>query len=368
MPCTQYFFNAKAVTQSRQSGFTLVEILVSLALTSIIATSVVQFYSSNHITEQLNNGLTHLQQNAQLALLLIEKDILLVNYQGCSDPYKNFINTSENSLQANSAPLTNLLLDGLQGFEITSANNTSWADGTNLTDIEGNVLIGSDVFSIMSASTTATTLSSSMAATNSSIAVGTNPNNLAEGELLLIASCSDATLFRASAVSTGNPVTISHVFGGASDENSSASFNSIYGTDAKIHKFSYNTYYVALNSANIPALHRRDVDGNVDELVEGIENIQVLYGQHDVNGTETDLSDDRIRFVSANDSSLNMQQVDRIQIALLVGSDTQILNEDTSDSFDLLGSQVAPYVSDKQMRRVFTTSIQLRNRKPYLME
>ncbi len=351
-----------------QRGFTLVEIMVSLAITSIITAGVVHVYATSASTDHLNKGLSYLQENARGALILLENDIRMANYQGCSDPYMNFINTTDNTLQANNAPLDDLFEDGLQGFEVTPTTVGTWAAGTEFEDLHNEAKANSDVIHVMFASTVATDVTADMATANSAIQVGENPNNIREGELLLISSCSDATLFRATDVSTAEPITLAHTQGVGDDENTSSAFNEPFGADAQIHRFNSNTFYVADNSAGIPSLYRRDVNGNKTELVEGVENMQILYGQRDTNETETNLSDDLVRFVSADDNSLNMEQVDRIQVSFLVRSNAEILTKKGPTIFEVLGEDVTIATADKQLRRVFTTTIQLHNRKPHSLE
>jgi type IV pilus assembly protein PilW len=95
-------------------------------------------------------------------------------------------------------------------------------------------------------------------------------------------------------------------------------------------------------------------------LVEGVENIQILYGVDDT------IPPDGLpeRYVPAN-SVVNLTTAVSIRLGVLVNSVTtvgtvtdQALDADT---YNVAGTTIDPQ-DDKLKRRVFTTTIQLRNR------
>src|SRR5690606_22083074 len=92
------------------------------------------------------------------------------------------------------------------------------------------------------------------------------------------------------------------------------------------------------------------------ELAEGVENLQLLYGE-DLDG---DASPDDFRNASAVTSWDN---VVALRVALLVASLRGRLAESDPRTFALLDETVGPF-NDGRLRRVVTTTIALRNRVP----
>lgn len=106
-------------------------------------------------------------------------------------------------------------------------------------------------------------------------------------------------------------------------------------------------YYLGTNAAGQPALFRASLGNNgsitIEELVEGIEDLQLLYGE-DING----------------DGVVNVY-VD----AASVTDFTRVINLRLSITARTLEDNIASQTTaagDKRLRRTFTTSINIRNR------
>ncbi|HEB87669.1 MAG TPA: prepilin-type N-terminal cleavage/methylation domain-containing protein [Gammaproteobacteria bacterium] len=102
---------------------------------------------------------------------------------------------------------------------------------------------------------------------------------------------------------------------------------------------------------------------NGAELVEGIQNMQVLYG------VDTDFTRDYIanQYVTASavpdldgDQKPDWFRVVSLRIALLASSVDERASAPSPRTFDLLGTTLGPY-TDKEIRRVYTTTILIRN-------
>ena len=347
----------------RQNGFNLVDILISLVISAFIMAGVVQLYSDSHRNNIASMAFTSLQDSARLGLMLLENDIRLVNFQGCSDPYTNYINVAEGTLLANSPGFTDLYDDSLLGFEV---DDGTWADGeAYLTAIKDDAIIGSDVLTLRFANSSSVPLNIDMANKGSTIEIAQNLISINQGDMLLISSCLDAAVFKASAVTPGvdpgDPVTISHSI----TYNTSADFNATFDTTATIHRLTSHTYYVANNPSGSRSLFRRDREGNNIELVEGVENMQILYGQRISDNTIDLLTDDMIRYVAADDADLDMTEVDRIQIAFLISSPISVFEADAAAGYSLLGTTVPPANTDRLLRKVVKTTVLLQNRRPH---
>ena len=112
------------------------------------------------------------------------------------------------------------------------------------------------------------------------------------------------------------------------------------------------TYKIQNNASGQPSLYRNINGGGFQELIEGIENMQIIYGVD----TNADKAPDY--YVDAA-TVPNWSQVISIRISLLAVS-----------LADNLTSQPVPYTyngttttpTDRKLRRVFTSTIVLRNR------
>ena len=121
-----------------------------------------------------------------------------------------------------------------------------------------------------------------------------------------------------------------------------------------------NTYTIA-NTARlnrqgnlIPALFCTSANGTF-ELVEGIENMQVLYG------VDTDSSRDGVpnRYVAAG-SVTAWERVVTVRIALLASSVDEFSSGTSNRVFRMLGLNIGPF-ADNMIRREYTTTTVLEN-------
>ena len=95
---------------------------------------------------------------------------------------------------------------------------------------------------------------------------------------------------------------------------------------------------------------------NSDDLIEGMENMQILYGE-DSN------SDGWANYYVPANNVINWEKVVSIRISLLVVTLDNFLTTQPMP-FTFNGITTTPAVTDRKIRRVFTTTIALRNRLP----
>jgi type IV pilus assembly protein PilW len=122
-------------------------------------------------------------------------------------------------------------------------------------------------------------------------------------------------------------------------------------------------YYVANAQDSVPptlpentrSLYRRAGDGDAEELVQGVEQMQVEYG--------VDLDGDRI--VDEYREAPNVtdwQRVISVQIALLVRSIQQYGTDTDQRTYQLLTNTTVAAPGDRRIREVFQATVSLRNR------
>lgn len=116
-----------------------------------------------------------------------------------------------------------------------------------------------------------------------------------------------------------------------------------------------NTIEINKGASGRPALFCNGV-----EIVEGIENMQVLYGRSTINAAGQRV----IQYFSRDQLTTPQElgEVINVRVALLVSTPQETrAGKNPDNTYELLGTTVtAP--ADRRMRQVFTTTIRLRNR------
>jgi len=114
-------------------------------------------------------------------------------------------------------------------------------------------------------------------------------------------------------------------------------------------------FYLAAGADGNSALFCETGGGTI-ELVSGVDNMQVLYGE------DTDADGTANRYLPRG-SVGNMDNVVSVRIALLLRTTNEIATAPAAAPYNLLGTAV-PAFADRRLRRVYTTTIALRNRTP----
>src|SRR5262245_33530495 len=77
--------SAAGAAMSKSAGFTLVEVLVSVAISCTIFTAVLAMYAQTRATYRANERIARLQEQGRFALAMIEPDVALAGYYGFSN-------------------------------------------------------------------------------------------------------------------------------------------------------------------------------------------------------------------------------------------------------------------------------------------
>ena len=356
------------MTSRKSQGFTLIEIMVAIAIGALLLSGIIQAFVGFKTTDRVSNSLSRVQEAGRTALDIMAKDLRLAGYKGCADPA-----IIENvNIIASNPPTTNFVQTSLRGFDVTA---TGWASGnTDLSSIDGTAAgdarLNSDVVSIMRASTASSTLNEHDN-NNSNVKVNGNPLKLDQGDIAIVSDCESMDIFRISnrqKDGATNEFTFTH--GNGSGVNTSNKLSKAYTDEtARLLTFVGHTYYVADTGRDtsqgqpIYALFRLDSNGNAEEIVEGVENLQITYGEEFINGNR--------RFVPASNASLDMTQVTAIKISILVAGNEPILATDDGFTYPMEGANAQPassggavtYENDRRLRKVFNMTIRMRNKR-----
>lgn len=343
----------------RQTGLSLVELMVGMAIGLLIVALLGYIYSGSRQSYQQQDNLARVQENGRAALDFISQDIRSAGYWGCvgrriPEPI-NTLNNAADYLYRFNTPV--------EGHQATGANTWSPAKDATVTP----VLTGTDILTLRGAYGNGTTVTQHPGGTppGSADLKVNDVSNIAEGDILLVSDCQNAAVFQVTNLNAGsNVVHNTGAIAGIVPGNASKGLGKEY-VGGEVLRASSKTYYIRLNDANRPSLYRM-TNGVAEELVENVESMQLTYGV-DTTG------DQAVDAYQTADAVLDWDQVILVRVQLLLASpETGAVN--TAQGYAFNGANVAPDGNlvggaigdpdDRRLRLVFTANIGLRNRLP----
>ncbi|MCC6916499.1 PilW family protein [Nitrosomonas sp.] len=324
-----------------QQGLTLVEMMIAMTIGLVLLGGVMTVLTSSKSTYRVNEAMARIQENARYAFQILSRDIRMAGYQGCVGDgitVANILGSKSDFLWRLHQPL--------EGFEATGA--TDWTPG-----LPGDILSPQGDRDILVVRGVENTNTSVLSHSSEPADLGVSPGSgLQTDDTVLVSNCQGAVIFQVTDVSTSpGQDTIKHDAGGSAPGNSSASLGRVF-TGGEIGRISTKVYYIRVNPRGISSLYRRNGNLAADELVEGIENMQIQYGE-DTNG---DRAVDSYRTANL---VADWENVVSVRIDLLVQSvEDGITGQPQTYTFN--GVSVTP--ADRRLRQTFSTVISLRNR------
>jgi type IV pilus assembly protein PilW len=331
--------------KKQQLGLSLVELMIAVAIGIFLTAGLIQLFTSSQQTYRVQENLSRLQENARFAMQIISRDIRMADFAGCKS---NSVSDATNGIDTTHGD-----------YDATLHDFTSAIGGLNGAAGASVALDTEDTLTIISAADSGASVQAPFGPLPSSNITVTTGHGFEQGDILLIADCTQADMFQI----TNDPsagTAIAHVAGGftsnpgsiAEPGNSSASLSRVYTGEASLYRLTSNTYDIQVGANGLNALFR-----NNQELIEGIENMQVLYGE-DANNDSTPDS-----YVPAGTAGLTMDNVVSIRISLVAYTiDGNVATQ--AIPYTIFGDTVVSPFNDRRIRRVFTSTIALRNRLP----
>ena len=317
----------------RQQGVTLVELMIALAIGLLVTIAMLKVYVDSSRLYRFNEGLARVQENGRFALEFIRRDARVAGFWGCNsdaEPYNGISATSDAYIDVAAGHITGTSDDGLNS---------------------------ADSITFRSATGSGAPVTANMSGTDDNITVD---SPLAVGKVALISDCEQSDVFQV----TGNDgAVLKHGVGA----NTLPDLKNPYATGARVYEARERTYCVANGAGKdkdgnwIPSLRRAYGKGsalaceNGDELLEGIEDMQIFYGE------DTDADGTANRYVAINYDELQKNRIVSVRISLLVRSINNNLTTEPSP-YTFNGSTVTPGTTDKYLRKVFSTTVTLRNK------
>lgn len=354
-----------------QSGLSLIELMIALALGLVLTLGVVQVFLGSSQTYRLSDSLGKVQENVRFSLSTLQYDARMAGHFGCliGDPFNQL---DQSSSAYDPTVYENRALIGWEAggtglgdeFTITSlsASGGSWTNGpgdTIPTGISGQMIPGTDFLIISGGQKQDVELTGNPG--NPANAITTNGNSdIAQGVVITVVAsdCSGGDLFQKS--NAANSSSLTKGSGGAPGNiNPSGGFEFEYDNDADVYAYTSTAYFIGVGASGEPALFRERLDAGDSsgavELAEGVENMQILYG---VDTTGVDRTADA--YVTAANVT-NWDNVVGVRIALLFRSGDNITEVAEARAFNLAGTEITTQ-SDRRARVIGLSTVGIRNR------
>jgi type IV pilus assembly protein PilW len=338
-------------TLRRQSGLTLVELMVATVLSLVLLAGVLLVFAANKATYQLQTGMGTLQENGRFAIRQIAADLQQAGFGGCQSPHlePRVINVVSTSAAHLDAYVNGEMFDGENDPDAAVAyGGRNMLTGTDSIEIRGP--LESQLFMVSAAVNKA-----------GPITLPGTSTGLQTVDDLLISDCSSATTFRPSAIATGGGETALSVSGGLAQA---------YGEDAIVTRILRRTYFVAdtgrtnASGQAVNALYRFEETGasgtDLVELVEGVDGMQIEYAfDTDGNGI-VDAFDDADALAAG---TYDWNQIMAVRVSLLLNSvegasgselPDPTFPADSGTTFDIA-------TDDYRIRQEFSSLISIRN-------
>jgi type IV pilus assembly protein PilW len=336
--------------KSSQKGLSLVELMVAMALAMLLMAGVLSIFQSTKVTYLTNEKTARLQENGRVALELMMYDLRSAGYGGCARE------TIFTSTLNDSAEVPWNYAQPVQGFE--SLGDGDYAPVLPLA-LAPAPLPESDVLVVRmpERDRPAMTVQADLVSVTANPQVLAASGPIAAGQIMLITDCEASTVFQATGLNVGAPSSVLHAAGAGTPGNATADLGFQFREGARLLPLDSVTYWVG-NDGTGPALWRRMGDDAAEMLVEGVEALQVAYGE--------DTDADRVaNDYFAADVVDDWDTIISVNLALLLRSEESGLERD-EETYQLLepalGGMTVDPADDRRQRMLFTTTAALRNR------
>lgn len=347
-----------------QRGLTLIELMVAIALGLLVSAALIKVYIDMNSLTRLNEGLARIQENGRFALEFMRRDVRRAGFWGCySYPIVNPGNTSD--IWYPTEELGNLTT-GARAFDSTTPISGTEGSDTPNPDLP-------DTITLRFASESGVQVTQNQLGSHDPLTVA-SVTGFSVGDIAVVSDCYMHHMFAITAVNAGT-LQLSHAQ--QADYNSDDHFeppadwlyepNDAEGTrfnDVRVFPALDVTYCVATGADGSTPVLRRLVNpssaqtcaANGEELIEGVENMQILYGE---DSNDADAENRATRYVPI-DEVAEMERVVSIRISLLLRSIENNLTTSPSP-YTFEGVTYTPGANDRYLRKAFTTTITLRN-------
>ena len=358
--------SSKQLSGKTAAGFSLIELMLALALGLVVTAGIVQLFVGNNRTNQLITGQSRLQESARYALDFVSRSVRNGGFYGC-DPENDKV---YNTLNASWSQMFELdITVPVAGFDGTGNGNGvgDWSPslatlprgtgGTTIVPANGiditTLVPLSDILVVRYQVAPGYRITEQIDPNDDPVIENNGDVDFAAGDYAVISNCEQAAIFQVTGLAGGANMTLARNTGTGTYQNRagvSLSAQGVpYGNDVDnqgsvVARLNTDIFFVA-ESANennrgdaISSLWRKSgIDAPV-ELVEGISDLQILFG---VDTTPNDTERSANRYVPFGSVGSNAVRSVRVSIE--------------ANTVDVVSDSPEP------ISRTFTQTISIRN-------
>lgn len=365
----------------KQKGLTLIELMIALVLGLLLAAGALMMFMGNKETSIFQEQFARVQESGRFATDILMREIRPAGYWGCG---------SQNPVVTNTLSVGTGIDDfdfsrGVYGYE-SKADASGWENntdgGTPVSAVTAQAVAGTDVLMIKTiqgsscrvtkhtgasvSKTSGGSCACSRIKCNGPVAASMEFSEvcgLADDDVVMVSDCVDAAIFQLTNVSSSSGVTkVVHNTGTGTIGNCTKQLGKLYVGGSLMKMYSY-IFMIRNNASGIPSLYRYK-NGVAEELVEGVEDMQLSYGE-DTTGVGA------VDVYRTADQVTDWDNVYSVRLDLLVRSfNTNVADAAQNIGIDKNGdgdTDDTSYTetvdtSDLRIRQVFSTTVVVRNR------
>lgn len=378
-----------------QRGLSLVELMIAMALGLIVLAGVLSLFLTNKQSYTLENAVARVQEGGRFSLDFMRPTLRQAGYTGCggqdmwSDPNMNLLknyNTDDTfnfahailgyDYSGTSATDSYTIASDLPTAASAASNWTPALPSDVWSAIGSTIVPGSDVIMLHvvnpgGISVKPPTGGGGGSAASIKVFDGNQIGGLL-GQIGYITNCQQSAIFQITNVTTSSGTVVHSSSGSFSPGNASQGKANNMTAPAQLFTASTVLYFIGIGADGGPSLYTDSLNGSISsiinnvglnapqELVPGVENMQLLYG------VDTDGDGIANQYIDASQvSDWTSVAIVSIRLALLVRSDTGVIPLSNPGTFDLNDVAITPPASAgsqaTRMRKVFVETIALRN-------
>ncbi len=377
--------------RAAMAGLSLVELMIALVISLVLMLGVIQVFIASQTASRLSEGASRVQENARFALDFLERDMPCGGHMGCVNDQAHVVKNQGDPVShlgatsGDGSPLDFSV--SIQGYDAPGtapggnlALGAAWAAPSKLpaaiTKLVPAPTGGSDVLVLRYLAPEGVPVTAISADSGNALldVDGKGVGRLSSGgagapTLFGIADCGHADIFAGKL--SGARITAASV--------DLSRYTAQPTGQAMLYRADSMVYYVGINpETKQPGLRRARAgsDGSYainEELVEGIESLQLLYGLDSTLdiGLSTPPTGNITQLAAAGGVSVDANakgaaqwlRVGQVQVGLLARSPTPASSPGAANALSVLGVSFAN--SDKpdgRYRSSYEVSIALRNR------
>lgn len=364
----------------RMRGLSLIEVMIALLIGSILMLALVQVFSASRAAYQASEGMARVQENARFAMDYLQRDLRMAGHFGCVNDQAHLLTPGAlvNHFNASAGfPVS------VRGYDATGSAPggtvslatpaAGWSPSLPTAFDALGASPGSDIIELrylgnqgvpvdaITHPTTATTRIDVPTARWDALTY----DGVANPTAFAIADCSFVDLFPATVVnSTAGTVTLNGTIDRYTPQPAGQTM--LYRAESLV-------YYVAPGASGARSLWRARADNSGaypaagrEELVEGIESLQFIYGLDRVTAVDTTAPsgyiDDYQSASSMTNTTEQWRRVGTVQVGMLASSPSPAASAQAVTGREVMGVAFTLPAGDTHFRATYETTVALRNR------